>query len=223
MTGVKEGTVTITVTSNSITNPETGEKISGSVDITVVKSIGTDFKLTIQLKNTDDDQVLKPEETLQLEAIITPTGAADLSDVEWFSENTDIATVDSSTGLVTAKKIGETRIKARIGDSETQEGIMIYVTNDEKVSEFEWSTEVRSSIKVGTTTSANPVTFGPENAKYDTVKYSIEDNSIADIDENTGVITAHKAGTTKITVEVTGTIGNNLYNVSSTISINVID
>lgn len=57
MTGVKEGTVTITVTSNSITNPETGEKISGSVDITVVKSIGTDFKLTIQLKNTDDDQV----------------------------------------------------------------------------------------------------------------------------------------------------------------------
>lgn len=65
---------------------------------------------------------------LQLKASITPLGAADKT-VSWKSDNTDIASVDRETGLVTAKKAGTVTITATAqGDSNISKHHTLIVT-----------------------------------------------------------------------------------------------
>lgn len=55
------------------------------------------------------------DSTITLTATANPLGAS-LAGLTWTSLNTNIATVDSSTGVVTGLKAGETTIKAMVGE-----------------------------------------------------------------------------------------------------------
>ncbi|PTL04538.1 hypothetical protein BUZ18_00475 [Staphylococcus haemolyticus] len=53
---------------------------------------------------------VKVDSTVQLRATVSPEDAIDSDDVTFESSNTDIATVDENTGLVTGISEGEARI-----------------------------------------------------------------------------------------------------------------
>jgi len=97
VTGIKAGTVTITVKSGkfSSTNKITVSNIEPT-GITLDKSTAT----------------VEPGKTVQLKATVIPQGAA--GTVSFTSSNTSVATV-SSTGLVTGVKAGTATITAKVG------------------------------------------------------------------------------------------------------------
>ena len=95
VTALKAGTTKITVTSAA------DGTIKAECTVTAVAKVET----TIKLDKTS--AVLKPKETLQLNATVTPEGKT----IKWASSKTEVATVDDK-GKVTAVAAGETVITA---------------------------------------------------------------------------------------------------------------
>ena len=95
VTALKAGTTKITVTSAA------DGTIKAECTVTAVAKVET----TIKLDKTS--AVLKPKETLQLNATVTPKGKT----IKWASSKTEVATVDDK-GKVTAVAAGETVITA---------------------------------------------------------------------------------------------------------------
>ena len=95
VTALKAGTTKITVTSAA------DGTIKAECTVTAVAKAET----TIKLDKTS--AVLKPKETLQLNAAVTPEGKT----IKWASSKTEVATVDDK-GKVTAVAAGETVITA---------------------------------------------------------------------------------------------------------------
>ncbi|WP_259336386.1 Ig-like domain-containing protein [Staphylococcus chromogenes] len=58
---------------------------------------------------------VKVDSTVQLRANVSPEDAIDSDDVTFESSNTDVATVDENTGLVTGVSEGEARIAVGSG------------------------------------------------------------------------------------------------------------
>lgn len=96
VTALKAGTTKITVTSAA------DGTIKAECTVTAVAKAET----TIKLDKTS--AVLKPKETLQLNATVTPEGKT----IKWASSKTEVATVDDK-GKVTAVAAGETVITAK--------------------------------------------------------------------------------------------------------------
>ena len=103
VTGVKEGTTTITVTTE-----DNGKTASCTV---TVKSTRTEVDGVSISGNTN----IKENEKTQLKATVTPSSATN-KNVTWASSNTEVATVDSD-GLVTGVKEGTTTITVTTEDN----------------------------------------------------------------------------------------------------------
>ena len=136
----------------------------------------------------------------RLSATITPSNATNKG-VTWISDNTSVATVNSS-GLITAKGEGTATVTVRTDDggyTATCKITVVPVTAPEKV-EISVSAD---SLKYKETTRVNvselPVGY--------TVQYSSSDESIAKVDSN-GNIKAVGKGTATITVKVIDPNGN---------------
>lgn len=110
---------------------------------------------------------------------------ANKAGVTWISEQSEVATVDSASGLVKAIAPGTTTIYA-ISGTETVV-FQVVVSNDTQPLGFE---KVASSYKVGTTAT---ITVNKKDAVF------VSDNpEIASIDAKTGVLTANNIGTCNI-------------------------
>lgn len=102
ITGLKEGTATVTATAG---------KVSDSIEITVRMIPATG--ITITNKNIADDALsVEARFPVQLEAVLEPDGTTDL--VTWSVADESVATIDQS-GKLTGRKAGTTTVTAAAG------------------------------------------------------------------------------------------------------------
>lgn len=120
--------------------------------------------LTINVENTK----MSIGEELQLSVMPFPEDA-DITDIIWTTSDSNIADVDSQTGLVTAIAAGSASIKATSGNAEAT--CTITVTTPAKVGDYfysdgTWSTEIESGKQcIG-------IVFAVGQSEYDTSDYS---------------------------------------------------
>lgn len=131
-----------------------------------------------------------------LEVAFKPEGIVfNQSDIQWKSDDESIATVDN-TGKVTAQKIGNTTITASLNGVEATCDVEVYASL-KSISLNKNETTINKGNNETLT-----VTYNPEDTTDDkTVTWSSSDETIATVD-NTGKVTAKKAGTATITATV---------------------
>ena len=131
-------------------------------------------------------------DTLQLTATITPADATN-KNVVWTTSNEAVATV-SASGMVTAVAAGQVVIFATTEDGNYTDSCSIVVTVPVETIKLNTDTV---KLNVGETFQMVAVVY-PENATNKDIVWTIENESIATIDEN-GLITAVSEGVTGIT------------------------
>ena len=170
-----------------IYHPEWADYIWGNVPLTSIEPTS--------LSISPSSLRLKQGSSQQLICTVTPSNASNL--VSWTSLNNDIATV-SSSGLVEAKKIGKTTIKAtsKLKSSITS-SIEVEVHNDKvKIEGISLPTSI--NLNVGQTKDIN-VKYIPVDTDEKGYTLSINDTSIAKIISNSTLL-ALKEGETTLTV-----------------------
>ncbi|MDR3128202.1 MAG: Ig-like domain-containing protein, partial [Bifidobacteriaceae bacterium] len=174
----------------------------GEVDITITTVDGS-FKATSKIVVTQSvtgitvnptNVVIEPNNVNQLIAVVTPTNANNKI-VSWISFNESVAIVNSS-GLVTAKNVGETIIKATTNDGGWQAVANVIVGT--KVIGVSLSPKA-DSINSQRGRSQLTATVLPDRASVKLVNFSSSNSQIAEVDA-TGLVTAHMAGQVTITV-----------------------
>ena len=134
----------------------------------------------------------------QLEANVSPT-EADNKKLKWTSLTPDIATV-TEDGMMTGLKMGTTKVKA-----ETTDGSNLSCVFEVQVMGLSVSTislPAESSI-IKTESMKLEYSILPLASDNQKLKWSSNATDIASVDENTGVITAHKVGDAVITATAT--------------------
>ena len=182
-------------------------KNAGSVDITIKTNEGkfTRFvSLTIEenVTNVKSISLNKKETSLvvggneKLTYTINPDNATN-KEVTWKISNANIATIDNN-GNIKAISAGAATISVTTKDGKKTDDCV--VTVKEKVIPVVGITLDKTSLELLAKESQNiKVTFTPENATNQTLKFESENPSIATVDSN-GKITGVSAGTTSITV-----------------------
>ena len=185
----EDETVAIVDASGKVTPKKVGKtsiiakvgEISKKVDITVISKatdIAVDEKIELNLNDTYD-----------LKASILPSGSTDK--LTYKSEDASIAEVDEN-GKITAKKIGTTKIIVKAGDI-TKEVVTVVISKATDVTieeKIELNVEETYELKAKVTPTDST----------DKLTYEAEDLSIAKVDDK-GIVTALKAGSTKIIVK----------------------
>ena len=119
----------------------------------------------------------------------------------WTSSNEDVISV-SSTGLITALKLGESIIKATVT---TEDGKIVFNENKITVIKFEEKLLINNLIEKLTVNTTHQYTTTYINnigeTETPTISWSTTDSSVITI-PNTGLITANTTGMTTITATV---------------------
>ena len=173
------GTSTITVTTN-----DGGKKAFCTVTVnTPVTGVSLD-KTSLSMA---------VGETMTLTATVTPSGATDKT-VSWSSSNTSVATV-SSTGVVTAKSVGNANITATTSDGGKKATCSVTV----RVPVTGVSLDKTSLSMVAGETQKLTATVLPSNATDKSVIWSSSNTSVATV-SSSGVVSAKAGGNSVITV-----------------------
>ena len=197
----KVGKATITATANN----EAGEKVTGTIEITVVATPAA----SVTLNKTE--LTLLEGASEQLTATVAPETTTDKT-VTWTSSATEVATV-SDDGTVTAVKYGRATITATCGEASATCEVTV---NPIALTGLTVTAEDEKTELLDGETVQLTATYAPENATQPvTISWSSSDEEVATVDPETGLVTAHaKVGTATITAtanneageEVTGTI-----------------
>ena len=157
----------------------------------------TDTTVAVTGVTVEPSQVtLLLDQTVQLIATVTPENAT-AAEVEWVTDNPMVAAV-SPDGLVTAVSLGQTVVRAVVGDKSAD----CHVTVSPKVVE---SVSVSPSSLVLTVGDSQTLQASvmPEDATYTTVVWSSSDASVATVDQQ-GTVTVLAPGEVTITAEAVG-------------------
>lgn len=163
--------------------------------ITVLPAVATN----IQLNQTAAG--MKPGQTLQLNATITPSDAS--QEVEWTSSNTSVATVNEN-GLVTAVNLGDATITATTKDGSNLSASCAISVAPEFAGGISLN---QSSVNMHFGESSQLVaTITPANASQ-VVTWTSSNPSVVDVDDD-GLLFAKALG--QATITATTTDGTNL-------------
>jgi uncharacterized protein YjdB/Leucine-rich repeat (LRR) protein len=185
VTAKKVGTVTITASSKVDTN------ISASCEIEVKQ-----YVTNITIGSSTDIKLLIPGAKCTLTATPGPSTAFN-KEVTWSSSDKTVATVNATTGLVTAKSIGSATITCKAKDGSGTVGTCV-VTVVQPVTEITLATpKDATSVFIGKTLTVTPTVL-PEDAGNKDVTWSSSDKSIATV-STTGVVKGIAKGTATIT------------------------
>ena len=172
-------------------------KKSGTATITVKTSNGKTATCKITVKNAPSKISLNKTaitlgvgETFDLNSSL-PSGTASYS-VKYSSNNTAVATVNSSGGLVTAKKVGTATITAT-----TYNGKKVTCTVTVKNAPSKISLN-KTAITLGVGETFDLNSSLPSGTASYSVKYSSNNTAIATVNEAGGLVTAKKIGTATI-------------------------
>lgn len=147
----------------------------------------------ISLDKTSANIAVK--ETVTLVATVTPADATDPT-VTWSSSDESVATVKN--GVVTGKGVGTASITAKAGDKTATCSVTVTAATITGITLNKTSAELVLGTNEATTTLT--ATLAPEGASG-TVEWSSSDATVASVD-NTGKVTALKAGSATITAKV---------------------
>ncbi|MFR0558996.1 Ig-like domain-containing protein, partial [Pseudoscardovia radai] len=187
VTGVKEGTATITAfTSNGVSGKATVTVSAVSVPVTGVSL------------SPSNPSVVEGA-TTRLTATVVPANATDQS-LTWISDNQSVATVDQN-GVVTGVKEGTAKITAftKNGVSGT---VTVTVTAAAIAVTGVTVAPANASVTAGQAVQLT-ATVTPANATDKTVTWTSSDTSIATVNAN-GLVTGVKGGTAVITANASG-------------------
>ncbi|MEE1281561.1 MAG: Ig-like domain-containing protein [Acutalibacteraceae bacterium] len=176
----------------------TTAKKAGTAVITVKTYNGKTATCTVTVKNAPTKITLNKTtitlgvgETFDLNSSL-PSGTASYS-VKYSSNSTGVATVTSSNGLITAKKVGRAVITAITYNGKKATCTVIVKNAPTKVT----LNKTTITLEVGKTFDLN-ASLPSGTAAY-SVKYSSNSTSVATVDSY-GIVTAKKAGTAVVTV-----------------------
>ena len=152
---------------------------------------------------------------------VTPEG---LVPIEYESTNTEVATVDKNTGVVTLVGGGETTIKAVFPGNETYEtALASYILTVSEVTPQTVTVTLTFSEKtvsatLGAEFAAPALTVTPEGLQG--VKYSSSNTNVATVNETTGAVTLVAAGETTIKATFAGNDNYEAAEASYTLTVN---
>ena len=190
VTAIKEGTASIIAQSGE----KTAEcKVSVYVAVT-----------SVELSNNELTLIEGDSETLTV--LVKPDNATDKT-VVWTSSNEKIATVEK--GKVTAVKVGEVTITAKVGDKTAECKVLVIPVPVSSVSLNQASLD----LVIGQQTTLI-ATVLPDNAADKTVTWSSSNEAVAAVDLN-GVVTGVGEGEATITAKAGDIIAECLVTVSS--------
>lgn len=157
---------------------------------------------------------LTVDETAQLSAEIAPANATN-KNVTWTSDNTSIATVNSS-GLVTTKAAGTAVITARSADGGKTASTKVTVTSSSVAVTGISVSPTSLTLDVNATRTLTS-TVAPSNATDKTVTWSTSNGSVATV-SHAGVVTAKSKGSA--TISATTNDGKKVATASVTVNDN---
>lgn len=179
VTALKAGETILTVKAGNITE-------WGHVTVTDIPVTGVTVSPSLV--------TLKEGETCQLSASVSPASAR--QDVEWASQNKEVATVDKE-GLVTAVRAGSTRIYARSNAFQDQQGwCEVTVNEDDAVKGISLSSEAMT-IQVGESRPLT-VTFTPSYAANKNLSWDSDTPGVATVSQE-GIVMGFAEGEATIT------------------------
>ena len=153
---------------------------------------------------------LTPGQTWALSATAYPSNATNKT-LTWFSDNENIATVNASTGLVTARSVGTTTVTAMATDGSG-------VTADFQVTVKSGTVPVTSVLMNRFAITIAPCdTFPlsaavfPSNATNQSLCWSSSRPSVATVNSSSGLVTAHRTGSAVITATAKDGSGHSDY------------
>lgn len=112
--------------------------------------------------------------------------------VEWFSNNTEVATVDRNNGQIYANNTGKTEIVARTTDGSAKSDLIeVTVINNSICVNSVSLNKTDISLQKGDTAKLK-VTVTPENATNQQIKWNSSNSKVASVKD--GVITANRRG-----------------------------
>ena len=198
ITGVTEGTTTITSTSGGKV-----KKFNLSVSKVAVTGVTLDTtSATVLVGNTKT-----------LTATVSPDNAADKS-VTWTSTDTSIATVDEN-GVVTGVATGTATITATSGGKSATCTITV---TDTAVAVTEVTLDTTSATVTVGETKTLTATVSPDNATDNDVTWTSSDTSVATVDSN-GVVTGVATGTVTITATAGGKTATSTITVTAPVAV----
>ncbi len=191
VTAIKEGTATITATTNDGSNL----KATCTVKVSIMPVASITLNIT--------EKTLEEGETVNLTASVLPANASNKS-LAWTSSDENVATVDAN-GLVTAVKEGTATITAKANDGSNVSAQCTINVSDSFIFVSKISLEkMQVTLNIGETATLN-VTIEPANATNKEIAWKSSNPSIATVEN--GVVTAISAGT--IYVSASSTDGSN--------------
>ena len=179
VTGIAQGTVTITIKSSS-------GLVKTKAKVTVVQS---PTGITLDKNKVALD--MSGTKTTKLNATIQPSNANRNTGITWNSSNTGVATVDQS-GNVTAKANGTTTITATTQNGYTAQCSITVITSITSLSVSPTSKTLNIGETVQLTGTKNPSTTS------EGTQWTSSNTSVATV-SNSGLVTAKSAGTATIT------------------------
>lgn len=193
VTAVGPGEIDVTVTTY-----DGGYKASS-----LVKVAGTPQNpISVYNVLTSPSQVsLQVGETFQLNAITEPANATDQS-VTWISNNPTIASIDATTGLVTANGAGEIDVTVTTNDGGYKASALIKVTGGTAPNIAVYNVLVSPktlTLNEGETFLLNAI-VEPDNATNKNVRWFSNDPSIVSVDPDSGLVTANTVGEMDVSV-----------------------
>ena len=154
---------------------------------------------SVTLNKTSETLDMSGTTTVQLTATINPGSANINTGKTWSSNNTGVATVNSSTGLVTAKANGTATITVRTGNGKTASCTVTVQTSPKGISLN------RSNVSLdmnGTKTVQLSVSsYNPSSSNVSkTITWSSSNSNVASV-STSGVVTAKSNGNATITAK----------------------
>ena len=191
-----EGKVIAKSTGSAIIKATTVNGKTAEIQIVVEKNAKPIESIILEPKNV----TLKVGETKALTVTITPSDTTDDKKVTFTSSNSSVATVDEK-GVITAKNVGTTTIKATTINGKSAE-VSVVVENASKPIEKIEVTPTNVSLKVGEKEQLS-VTITPSDTTDDkTITYTSNNSAVVTVDTN-GLVTAKGHGSAVITVATT--------------------
>lgn len=174
--GIKAGTATISA-----------EAVDGSgrqaVCFVTVNNRVPSSKVTLQ----DTKITMTPGETKTIQKVLSPAGTTD--SVTWSSDNNSVATVNKTTGKITAKSTGTANVTIMTSSGKTATvAITVIGLNVTKLTTEQYTT-YKQALSVEGATS--------------TVKWSSQNQRIVEVSSN-GTLSTRGTGTTTVTATING-------------------
>ena len=158
------------------------------------------FKITALTITLPATATVAKGETLQLTPVVSPENTTDKA-ITWTLSNTDLASINTTTGLLTAKKAGVVKVTATLTNNEDVTASCVVTITDDPVASLAIIPGELTMNVLDEQQLQFRATLASKTTKGGT--WTSSDSSVASVSSN-GLVTARKAGEATITLTYNG-------------------